>query len=122
MQELREGLKDASLMVTECSESSEIGKANHTAQEHRWSTTAGEGGEMPVVLKRWSVPTGEPDNTERVPSGSVGGWGKRSVSYLARSLPNLLRRSRFRQQLTPSVRHPDSQLAQTTASRESTFP
>ena len=43
---------------------------------------------MPVVLKRWSVPTGEPDNTERVPSGSVGGWGKRSVSYLARSLPN----------------------------------
>jgi len=44
---------------------------------------------MPVVLKRWSVPTGEPDNTERVPSGSVGGWGKRSVSYLARSLPNL---------------------------------
>ena len=45
---------------------------------------------MPVVLKRWSVPTGEPDNTERVPSGSVGGWGKRSVSYLARSLPNLL--------------------------------
>ena len=77
---------------------------------------------MPVVLKRWSVSTGEPDNTERVPSGSVGGWGKRSVSYLARSLPNLLRRSRFRQQLTPSVRHPDSQLAQTTASRESTFP
>jgi hypothetical protein len=47
---------------------------------------------MPVVLKRWSVPTGEPDNTERVPSGSVEGWGKRSVSYLARSLPNLLRR------------------------------
>ena len=53
---------------------------------------------MPVVLKRWSVPTGEPDNTERVPSGSVGGWGKRSVSYLARSLPNLVPRSRFRQQ------------------------
>ena len=47
---------------------------------------------MPVVLKRWSVPTGEPDNTERVPSGSVGGWGKRSVSYLARSLPNLVPR------------------------------
>ena len=44
---------------------------------------------MPVVLKRWSVPTGEPDNTERVPSGSVGGRGKRSVSYLARGLPNL---------------------------------
>src|SRR5262245_39598099 len=65
-----------------------MGKANHTAKEHRWSTTAREGGEMPVVLKRWSVPTGEPDNTERVPSGSVGGWGKRSVSYLARSLPN----------------------------------
>ena len=33
---------------------------------------------MPVVLKRWSVPTGEPDNTERVPSGSVGGRQKRS--------------------------------------------
>jgi hypothetical protein len=73
------------------------------AKEHRWSTTAGEGGEMPVVLKRWSVPTGEPDNTERVPSGSVGGWGKRSVSYLARSLPNLLRRSSHRARLTASV-------------------
>ncbi len=42
-----------------------------------------------MILKRRIVPTGEPDNTERVPSGSVGGWGKRSVSYLARSLPNL---------------------------------
>jgi len=58
---------------------------------------------MPVVLKRWSVPTGEPDNTERVPSGSVGGWGKRSVSYLARSLPNLVPRVRLRQRLTPGV-------------------
>ena len=57
---------------------------------------------MPVALKRWSVPTGEPDNTERVPSGSVGGWGKRSVSYLARSLPNL--RSRFRRRLTATIR------------------
>ncbi len=57
---------------------------------------------MPVVLKGWSVPTGEPDNTARVPSSSVGGWGKRSVSYLARSLPNL--RSRFRQQVSASVR------------------
>ena len=37
-------------------------------------------------------------------AGSVGGWGKRSVSYLARSLPNLLRRSRFRQRLTPGGR------------------
>src|SRR5215475_9435009 len=81
-----------------------IGKANYTAKEHRWSTTVGEGGEMPVVLKRWSVPTGEPDNTERVLSGSVGGWGKRSVSYLARSLPNLVPRSRFRQRLRRSVR------------------
>jgi hypothetical protein len=59
---------------------------------------------MPVVLKRWSVPTGEPDNTERVPSGSVGGWGKRSVSYLARSLPNLLRRPRLQPRLTRGVR------------------
>ena len=49
-----------------------MGQAHHTAQGHRWGTTAGEGGEMPVVLKRWSVPTGEPENTERVPSGSVG--------------------------------------------------
>ena len=32
-----------------------------------------------------------------------GGWGKRSVSNLARSLPNLLRRPRFRQQQLPSV-------------------
>ena len=62
---------------------------------------------MPVVLKRWSVPTGEPENTERVPSGSVGGRGKRSVSYLARGLPNL--RCGFRQQLTPSVRLPGIQ-------------
>jgi hypothetical protein len=60
---------------------------------------------MPVVLKRWSVPTGEPDNTESFPSGSVGGWGKRSVSYLARSLPNL--HSRFRQRLTRGVIHTD---------------
>ena len=59
------------------------------AKGHRWSTIAGEGGVIPVILKRRIVPTGEPDNTERVPSGSVGGWGKRSVSYLARSLPNL---------------------------------
>jgi len=32
---------------------------------------------MPVVLKRWSVPTGEPDNTERVPSGFVSRKGER---------------------------------------------
>ena len=57
-----------------------------------------------MILKRRIVPTGEPDNTERVPSGSVGGWGKRSVSYLARSLPNLVPRSRFRQQVSASVR------------------
>jgi HEPN domain-containing protein len=68
---------------------------------------AGEGGVMPVVLKRWSVPTGEPCNTETVPHGSVGGRGKRSVSYLARGLPNLLRRSGFRQQVSPSVRLPN---------------
>ena len=60
------------------------------AKGHRWSTIAGEGGVIPVILKRRIVPTGEPDNTERVPSGSVGGWGKRSVSYLARSLPNAI--------------------------------
>jgi hypothetical protein len=34
----------------------------------------------------------------------------------------LLRRSRCLPRLSRSVRHPDSQLAQTTASRESTFP
>jgi hypothetical protein len=55
-----------------------------------------------VVLKRWSVPTGELCHTETVPHGSVGGRGKRSVSYLARGLPNL--RSRFRQQLKAGVR------------------
>jgi hypothetical protein len=102
--ELGEGRKDASLMVTECSEESEIGKANHTAKEHRGRTTAGDGGERPGVLKRWSVPTGEPDNTARGPSGSGGGWGKRSVSNLARSLPNLVPRARLRQQLRRSVR------------------
>ena len=58
-----------------------------------------------MILKRRIVPTGEPDNTERVPSGSVGGWGKRSISDLARSLPNL--RSRFRQRLRRSVRLPE---------------
>jgi hypothetical protein len=57
-----------------------------------------------MILKRRIVPTGEPDNTERVPSGSVGGWGKRSVSYLARSLPNLVPRSRFRRQVKHGVR------------------
>ena len=81
-----------------------MGQAHHTAQGHRWGTTAGEGGEMPVVLKRWSVPTGEPENTERVPSGSVGGRGKRSVSSRARGLPNLLRRCGYRQRLRPGVR------------------
>ena len=59
---------------------------------------------MPVVLKRWSVPTGEPDNTERVPSGSVGGRGKRSVSYLARGLPNLVPRSSYWRRLKRGVR------------------
>jgi hypothetical protein len=54
-----------------------------------------------VILKRWSVPTGEPWNTEPVPHGSVGGRGKRRVSDLARGLPNL--RSRFRQQLKAGV-------------------
>ena len=47
------------------------------AKGHRWITIAGEGGVIPVILKRRIVPTGEPDNTERVPSGSVGGlWEK----------------------------------------------
>ena len=32
---------------------------------------------MPVVLKRWSVPTGEPCNTETVTHGSEGGQEKR---------------------------------------------
>ena len=59
---------------------------------------------MPDDLNRRSVTTGEPDNTERVPSGSVGGRGKRSVSYLARGLPNLLRRCGFRRQVSASVR------------------
>src|SRR5262249_35443557 len=54
------------------------GKANHTAKEHRWRTTAGEGGGRPVVLKRWSVPTGEPCHTATVPHGAVGGRQKRS--------------------------------------------
>ena len=75
---LRDGLKDASRTVTACSEESEIGKANHRAKGHRWSTTAGEGGVMPVILQRWSVPTGEPCHTETVPHGSVGGRQKRS--------------------------------------------
>jgi len=55
-----------------------------------------------MILKRWSVPTGEPCNTETVPHGSVGGRGKRSVSYLARGLPNL--RYGFQARLTASVR------------------
>ena len=57
-----------------------------------------------MFLKRRIVPTGEPCNTETVPHGSVGGRGKRRVSDLARGLPNLLRRSRFRQQVSASVR------------------
>ena len=65
---------------------------------------AGAGGVIPVILKRWSVPTGEPCNTETVPHGSVGGRGKRRVSDLARGLPNL--RSRFRQQVSLGVRRP----------------
>ena len=100
----RDGLRDARPQVTEWSEESEDGKAVHEAQGHRGSTTAGEGGVRPVVLKRWSVPTGEPCHTETIPHGSVGGRGKRRVSYLARGLPNPLRRSRFRQQVIASVR------------------
>src|SRR5262249_19403233 len=83
--------------------------ARHRAQGHRGRTRAGAGGVIPVILKRCIVPTGEPDNPERVPSGSVGGWGKRSVSYLARSLPNLVPRSRFQQQVSAGVRRPLSQ-------------
>ena len=45
---------------TEGSEEAEMGQAHHTAQEPRGRTTAGEGGVRPVVLQRWSVPTGEP--------------------------------------------------------------
>src|SRR5215471_828820 len=78
-------------------------KASHRAKGHRWSTIAGEGGVRPVILKRRIVPTGEPCNTETVPHGSVGGRGKRRVSDLARGLPNLLRRSRFQQQVSASV-------------------
>jgi hypothetical protein len=57
-----------------------------------------------VILKRCIVPTGEPCNTETVLPGSVGGRGKRRVSDLARGLPNLVPRSRFRQQVSASVR------------------
>ena len=57
-----------------------------------------------MILKRCIVPTGEPCNTETVPHGSVGGRGKRRVSDLARGLPNLVPRSRFRQQVSASVR------------------
>ena len=57
-----------------------------------------------MILKRRIVPTGEPCNTETVLHGSVGGRGKRRVSDIARGLPNLLRRSRFRQQVSLGVR------------------
>ena len=33
--------------------------------------------------------TGEPDDATSIPSGSEGGWEKRPVMDLARSLPNL---------------------------------
>jgi hypothetical protein len=75
---LRDGLRGESPRVTEWSSESEVGKARHRAQGHRWRTRAGEGGVRPVILKRRIVPTGEPCNTETVPHGSVGGRGKRS--------------------------------------------
>ena len=72
----REGLTDARRMGTACAEESESGRAHPPAQEPRGSPTAGEGGARPGDRKRGSGPTGEPENTARVPSGcaSSKGW------------------------------------------------
>jgi len=100
----REGRRDARPRGTAWPEEAAAGTASPMAQGPRWRTRAGAGGVRPGGLTRCSVPPGELCTTETVPHGSVGGRGNRRVSDLARGLPNLLRRSRFRQRLTPGVR------------------
>jgi hypothetical protein len=76
MEERRDGLREARPRVTAWPSESAVGHASSRAKGHRWRTTAGEGGVRPVVLNRWSVPTGEPSHTETVPHGSEGAGRK----------------------------------------------
>src|SRR5262249_62032076 len=60
-------------------------------------------GVIPIAFTFLSMGTGEPD-TSKVVCPVRGGTGRKGSNDLARGLPYLLRRSRFRRRLTPSVR------------------
>ncbi len=59
-------------------------------------------GVIPIACTFLSMGTGEPD-TSKVVCPVRGGTGRKGSHDLARGLPYLLRRSRFRQQLRPGV-------------------
>ena len=60
-------------------------------------------GVIPIAFTSLSMGTGEPD-TSKVVCPVRGGTGRKGSNDLARGLPYLLRRSRFRQRLRRSVR------------------
>ena len=60
-------------------------------------------GVIPIAFTFLSMGTGEPD-TSKVVCPVRGGTGRKGSNDLARGLPYLLRRSRFRQQVSASVR------------------
>jgi hypothetical protein len=60
-------------------------------------------GVIPRAFTFLSMGTGEPD-TSKVVCPVRGGTGRKGSNDLARGLPYLVPRSRFRQRLTPSVR------------------
>jgi hypothetical protein len=59
-------------------------------------------GVIPTAFTFLSMGTGEPD-TSKVVCPVRGGTGRKGSNDLARGLPYLLRRFRFRQQLSPGV-------------------
>ncbi len=59
-------------------------------------------GVIPKAFTFLSMGTGEPDDA-KVSCPVRGGTGRKGSNDLARGLPYLLRRSRFRQRLTPSL-------------------
>jgi len=60
-------------------------------------------GVIPIAFTFLSMGTGEPD-TSKVVCPVRRGTGRKGSNDLARGLPYLLRRSRFRQRLSASVR------------------
>jgi len=65
-------------------------------------------GVIPKAFTFLSMGTGEPDDA-KVSCPVRGGTGRKGSNDLARGLPYLLRRSRFRQQVSASVRRYQTQ-------------